>query len=375
MYFTVLAARAPHRFLATVAWVFLIAAAPITAASPVIIDHTSVDQYQQIPDCWIEQVKNERMVAHYLGGSHARQMHNGLVLLEAQNPKYSADVNGNPGLFADENSLRDLRGRYTSQYNSWSDSGGADHYWRDDTAKQTLVSTIGQANTVLGYPVAVSLYGWSYHMCNPSYSTNELGHPFSDADLQNYLNAIAEFNGNSSINATKFAYHTSVTDCNTTYGPGMNRWNQMIRDEAAAKGGILFDQADIENWNNSNTSRYVVNNTIYLRHPDYAESVPPDTYPPGSLNTDHTNDALDIRKAKALWVLLARIAGWDGLSLGDFDLNCVVDSADFAGMPSCLTGPGGLCSEDCRVFDFDGDSDVDLEDVAEFLLAASMAAP
>jgi hypothetical protein len=34
-----------------------------------------------------------------------------------------------------------------------------------------------------------------------------------------------------------------------------------------------------------------------------------------------------------------------------------------------------LCSEDCRAFDFDGDSDVDLEDVAEFLLAASMAAP
>src|SRR3990172_8844012 len=193
-------------------------------------------------------------------------------------------------------------------------------------------------------------------MCKPSYSTTELGHPFGDADLQNYLNAIAEFNGNSSINATSFAYHTSVTDSNTTYAPGMTRWNKMIRDEAGAKGGILFDQADIENWNNSNTSRYVVNNTIYLRHPDYAESVPPDTSPPGSSNTDHTNDALDIRKAKALWVLMARTAGWDGVSQGgecqtDPDCNdglfcngaerCLAEICQ-AGADPC---PGQMCDE------------------------------
>ncbi|MCR4275696.1 MAG: hypothetical protein NUV83_03035 [Candidatus Wolfebacteria bacterium] len=281
------------------------------SSSPFIVaDHRAVDDFNIIPDYWIEQIKSRRLVASVFGQSHARQFHYGFQLLETQNSKYSADVAYNPGSFINDNSLRDLTGKYSSAYSSWSEFGGASTYWTDDAAKTTQKNTIRQAAAVFGYPVSASIYGWSYHMCNPAYATGEIGHPFGDADLQLYLNALTDFNTDSTVNSTKFLYTTSVSDCNTTYGADMNRWNDMIRQAASANSGILFDQADIENWNNTNTSQYI-NSGQYLRNPDYSESVTPNTYA-----GDHANDALDIRKAKALWWLMARLAGWNGAASG-----------------------------------------------------------
>jgi hypothetical protein len=63
-----------------------------------------------------------------------------------------------------------------------------------------------------------------------------------------------------------------------------------------------------------------------------------------------------------------------GLELlpGDWDDNGAVEGADAGGLWECLSGPGdeddgGGRTARCRdAFDFDGDEDVDLEDVAEF---------
>jgi glycosidase len=52
---------------------------------------------------------------------------------------------------------------------------------------------------------------------------------------------------------------------------------------------------------------------------------------------------------------------------GDWNGDGTVDLADYAGLSACLTGPGPTAlAPGCPSFDFAGDVDVDLEDVAEF---------
>ena len=78
-----------------------------------------------------------------------------------------------------------------------------------------------------------------------------------------------------------------------------------MRDEVTANGGILFDQADIENWNIDNTAQRTETyngHILYLRHSDYGDAS----------GDGHCNAALREKKAKAFWVMLARIAGWNG---------------------------------------------------------------
>ena len=53
--------------------------------------------------------------------------------------------------------------------------------------------------------------------------------------------------------------------------------------------------------------------------------------------------------------------------IGDFNCDGTVDAIDFGRWVECVTGPGnGPYAEGCAVFDFDSDSDVDLEDYREF---------
>lgn len=52
---------------------------------------------------------------------------------------------------------------------------------------------------------------------------------------------------------------------------------------------------------------------------------------------------------------------------GDYDGDQDVDSADFAHLPECLTGPYGDLLQRCDPFNLDGDSDIDLHDVSRLM--------
>ena len=58
---------------------------------------------------------------------------------------------------------------------------------------------------------------------------------------------------------------------------------------------------------------------------------------------------------------------WQGVAApGDCNGDAVVDLVDYAGLESCLLGPGIGSSPDCVCFDLDGDGDVTLADFAAF---------
>ena len=65
--------------------------------------------------------------------------------------------------------------------------------------------------------------------------------------------------------------------------------------------------------------------------------------------------------------------------IGDYDCNQSVNLADLTAWADCMTDPTASQSTienrqstiGCEAFDFDGDGDVDLRDLAQFILAAT----
>ncbi len=61
---------------------------------------------------------------------------------------------------------------------------------------------------------------------------------------------------------------------------------------------------------------------------------------------------------------------WFPLAPTDCNSDGGVDLSDYGDVEPCLSGPdGGLLYPDCNCFDVDGDSDVDMADVARFQAA------
>ncbi len=59
------------------------------------------------------------------------------------------------------------------------------------------------------------------------------------------------------------------------------------------------------------------------------------------------------------------------LVMGDDDRDGVLDLADFAHLQACFTGSGPAdASPFCRIFDFEFDQDVDLDDLSVFAKAS-----
>jgi hypothetical protein len=58
---------------------------------------------------------------------------------------------------------------------------------------------------------------------------------------------------------------------------------------------------------------------------------------------------------------------WFPLAPADCNADAGVDLLDYGDVEPCLSGPdGGLPFPDCNCFDLDGDSDIDLSDMARF---------
>jgi hypothetical protein len=279
-------------------------------AAPIVVDHTCTD-VSKIPDNWIEQVR--KMIVQYVGESHGRQVPHGLALLAAQDEKYKVQIgdgeNDKIDVLTDTTALRILR----TQKNTYGPINGDELYWATETARGYTEATAQDA-VDKGTPLAVSLWCWCWDMSSENWVHDESGAVITYNDERNeaYLNAIRRFNTNRP--QTKFIYHTGVTDVQVSAGGWRSTYyNGIIRTSATTDGGILFDQADIENWNEAGTQQRTETwndngtmRTIYVRNNDYDETVGTQ-FQPG-----HTNDALCLKKAKAFWWMLARIAGWDG---------------------------------------------------------------
>jgi hypothetical protein len=253
---------------------------------PIIIDHTCRD-ISKIPESWINTVKS--MVLHHTGQSHGRQVPHGMQNLELQNPIFE-QTQGENGIPTGPG-LRITRGQ-RSAYNSWQSSIGPESYWQGDAGKnwtrRTMDYHFGSGNRV-----HASLHTWCWHL-----------RTWTESQVNDYLASMEALERE--YPEVTFIYMTDTAD--SAGDTGYNRWlrNEQIRRYCRANNKVLFDFADLETWSadgrEKNTYYYSGHNIPYW-HPDWG-SAP--YYADG-----HINEAACTMKARAMWWLLARVAGWE----------------------------------------------------------------
>lgn len=257
----------------------------------IITDHTVIDLYDNIPASWINVVKT--MVLHHTGLSHGRQVPHGLENLENENSTYNVEIS-TEGIPSGTNVLKVTRAQRTS-YSSWEDSIGPDRYWQGESGRDWTRRTMGY-HIANGDTIEASLNTWCWHF-----------RTWTESQVNDYLASMEILEAE--YPEVTFIYMTDT--CDSTGDTGYNRWlrNEQIRQYCIENDKVLFDFADLEAWSADGTEQ----NTYFhtgsgLNIPYWHDDWITDPY----YSDGHINEAACTMKAKAMWWLLARIAGWDG---------------------------------------------------------------
>jgi PKD repeat protein len=266
-------------------------------AAGFIIDHTCRDA-SQIPIEWINVVKT--MTLHHTGQSHGIQVPYGMQNLENENPTYD-QTQGEEGIPAGSG-LKITRGQ-RNQYSNWESSIGVERYWQgvDGRAwtERTMDYHAGNSDTV-----HASLHTWCWHL-----------RTWSESQVNEYLSSMEILE--TEYPNTTFIYMTDTCDYAGDFG--YNRWlrNEQIRQYCRDNDKVLFDFGELESWSADGTEQ----NTYY--HTASGQNIPfwHNDWSIGQSNDyGHINEAGTVMKAKAMWWLMARMAGWnpDGGPVANF---------------------------------------------------------
>jgi hypothetical protein len=269
----------------------------------IIADHTVVDKFDDIPQYYVDLVK--KMWLSVPGESHTEAYRAGLIWLELSNPKYSVSVieSGTPEAYTSVN-LRASRASWGDYDNStgWVYGYGEEDWVTSALAISRTKAGIGYCNTH-NLTIAAIGFGWCY---DPSiYYTN----------IGTYLSATQEYVDYCAANSypTKVFFTTGPVDGESYTANGLgcehgyNKYlgYEAIRDYVALdETRILFDYADILSHDDDGTQ-----STLTWNGKTYEVITSTNL---GDASIGHIGSAGSLRLGKAMWWMLARIAGWDG---------------------------------------------------------------
>jgi len=254
----------------------------------IIADHTAVDKYDDIPQYYINEVK--KMLLVVAGESHSLGYMRGLVAMESSFPAYDVNYTDTPEAYTTSH-LRISRTTWGDVNNitGWINSYGEEDWYTSTTAINRTKAGISYYNTQ-GIPMSAFGFGHCYGDGGTDYITA----------TQSYIDYCTT-NGIS----TKVYFTTGAVD---TYDAGYDKYlmHKQIRDYVNLNSDrILFDYADILCYDDGNPVEYTITDNGHT----IQAITPKNNYPDGP---SHISSAGELRLAKAMWWMLARIAGWNG---------------------------------------------------------------
>ena len=307
--------------------VFLLGYISLTSNAQIIADHTVVDKYDQIPQQYIDAVKT--MLVDIAGESHSAAYRDGMELLEALDANYQVTTYN--GTLPAPSSAYVRLGRHGTV-------GEADFYTSTSAIEAYKTHITNQNET--SNPYDVMGFGWCWDMdrngsggtIDPEYdvrwSGSSVGGPDGDIEwgldagdvsltgnsvtMDTYLDAVEQYNQlcADSGYSTKIVFTTGPVDMYGGTEEGFQREikHDYIRDYVAAdETRILFDYADILCWNDD--GEYYTSTWDDGGEDRAHANIHPDNLEGGY--TAHIGNVGALRLAKAMWWMLARIAGWE----------------------------------------------------------------
>jgi len=249
-------------------------------AEPIIIDHTTTD-LSQIPDSWINRVKQNIKV--YFGHtSHGTQITNGLLNIESQNPtKYSVAI---------------------PQWYLPNEPGALCIYDRSDTYDpgDFFPTVPGALSANPG--INVVMYSWCGQPGGDNWQTL----------LNNYISEMRSLE--LQYPGVTFVYMTGNAQEEDCSGCNRHRFNEQLRVYCRQNNKLLYDFGDLDAWYNGELHTHTspgwcacAGQNIPQEHPHWGD---------GNSNNPcgHALEVSCVNKGKAAWWLFARIAGWAGPS-------------------------------------------------------------
>ncbi|MFH1120468.1 MAG: T9SS type A sorting domain-containing protein [Bacteroidota bacterium] len=327
---------------------------PKVMVAQIIANHTVVDDFEKIPQEYIDEVK--KMWVILAGESHSKGYRIGCQLLENSFPQFQVNIkdSGTPEGYTDAY-LRLSRATWgdVQTASGWIYNYGEEDWFTSVTAISRTKDHLTYCNTN-NLPIAAMGFGWCWDMTannwpggtvDPHFQVRWAGRTDggpegslrwglnnednvltgNSVNMDTYLNATIEYINHCQTNEfpTKMFFTTGPVDGNgnvSENGYQRSVKHQYIRDFVAASSGrLLFDYADILCWSNSGEQQLTnwtdfagIRQSYQVIHDDNMLDLDGSYTEDG----DHIGQRGALRLAKAFWWMLARMAGWDGNTLG-----------------------------------------------------------